>query len=373
MAQMARLVRGKRSTYPSRNVEIGALLLWLWEAAVEPIFQKLGFDSIAQDISRLTVEDNSKLPRVWWIGVGPLAMAPFHAAGDHSPGSTRNTMSQANSSYIPTIKALVYARQKRLQLSASSRLLLINMPTTPDTPAIPDIPGHPGTPAVPGTPASPATASTPAILGTNGTPTIYRSVPIPGTPAKKWKPLHSAHKEVKEIINVASALSTKLDSPAVNEVLEQLPEYQVIHFACHGVSNAHNPSNSHLLLAGNTGSGPGKLTVGDISKMNLKNAQVAYLSACCTADNPSAKLADESIHIASGFQLAGFSHVLATLWASNDDACRQVAVKFYDLLFNGRRNDHRDVSTAFHHAVNTLRTRNLRQPILWAPFIHTGA
>ncbi|CUS09060.1 unnamed protein product, partial [Tuber aestivum] len=60
---------------------------------------------------RDAVHENN-LKRIWWIGVGQLSMAPFHAAGDHSPGSTRNTISRAISTYIPTIKALSYARQK---------------------------------------------------------------------------------------------------------------------------------------------------------------------------------------------------------------------------------------------------------------------
>ncbi|CUS11099.1 unnamed protein product, partial [Tuber aestivum] len=50
------------------------------------------------------------LKRIWWIGVGQLSVAPFHAAGDHTRGSTCNTLSRAISTYIPTIKALTYAR-----------------------------------------------------------------------------------------------------------------------------------------------------------------------------------------------------------------------------------------------------------------------
>lgn len=110
--------------------------------------------------------------------------------------------------------------------------------------------------------------------------------------------------------------------------------------------------------------------------MSIRKAQVAYLSACCTADNSCSRLADESIHIASGFLLAGFSHVLATLWDSNDDGCRQVAGEFYRTLFNGQPESaqgHRAVSAAHHHAVRQLRGRLLRQPIKWASFIHTGA
>lgn len=169
---------------------------------------------------------------------------------------------------------------------------------------------------------------------------------------------------------------TRFDSPSITQVLPVLPEYQIIHFACHGVSDPTVSSNSHLFLFGNDPlqPGPERLTAADVSNMNMKTAQVAYVSACSTADNPSSQLADESIHIASGFQLAGFSHVLTSLWEADDVACRRVSVEFYRRLFARREiSGHRVVSTCFHHAVKELRKDMLRQPIKWAAFIHTGA
>lgn len=326
MRRLTSLARGYRSTFTSRNIEMGKVLLWLWEVVVEPVFEKLRFRAV----------DDSDLPRVWWIGAGPLAVAPFHAAGDHSRGSTRNTLSQAISSYIPTIKALSYARQKKLVLGPDPRLLLITMPTTPDTLA------------------------------------------TPGNPTKKWKSLRCATKEASEITAAveknSSTLVARFDYPSATQVLERLPLYHAIHFACHSVFDDKDPSKTHLLLLGGDLSKSRSLTLGEISK-NIKNSQIAYLSACSTVENPSARLFDESIHIASAFQLAGFSHVLATLWESNDDSCREFATEFYRLLFDAKGGDkgHKAVSIAFHRAMKTLRNGILEQPIKWAPFFHTGA
>lgn len=323
MAQLIVLIRGKLSTLAARNKQLSKLLLWLWEVAVLPVFEDLGFEAVGDE----------DLPRVWWIGVGILAQAPFHAAGDHSRNSTCNTLSRAISSYIPTIKALSYTRQKKLEINnADSRLLTVTMATTPDT---------------------------------------------PGPLVKKWIPLVNAMIEAREIKDVVHPMATvtQLDSPSVTQVLLELPSYHAIHFACHGVSDSERPSDSHLLLVGDNPLESGKLTVAAIADMNLHNAQIAYLSACSSADNASARLLDESIHIASGFQLAGFSHVLATLWVSDDQACRQVAVEFYRLLFDGTARDrgHRVVSASFHPAVKGLRERTAGRPIKWVPFIHTGA
>lgn len=321
MSEMRNLPLGKRSTYPSRNKRMLEMLQWLWDAAVEPVCNALQLGPVAND---------TDLPRVWWIGVGPLAMAPFHAAGDHRPKSTNNTMSRAISSYIPTIKALSYARQKKFELlgKQDSRVLLVTM--------------------------------------TN-------------TPGRKWNRLSKAAVEAKEIVSlVGKDRTTQLDHPSAAKVLAELPSHDAIHFACHGVSDPKSPSNSALLLRPENGSEePDRLTVEKISNTNIQRAQIAYLSACCTAENASEALADESIYIASGFQLAGFSHVLATQWVSKDDACLEVSGEFYRLLFDsqpcGAEGGHRKVSFSFHSAVKKLRDTGWKQPIKWASFIHTGA
>lgn len=161
-------------------------------------------------------------------------------------------------------------------------------------------------------------------------------------------------------------------------VLQELPSFNAIHFACHGISDASNPSTSHLLLQGigdrdSMSASVDQLSVLAISNINIQRAQLAYLSACCPADNASDDLADESIQIANSFILAGFSHVLATLWELNDLACQKIAGDFNNLFFNGQGSGHRAVSTAFHQGQRNLRAANLRQPIKWATFIHTGA
>jgi CHAT domain-containing protein len=64
---------------------------------------------------------------------------------------------------------------------------------------------------------------------------------------------------------------------------------------------------------------PEKLIVRKVSERHLKEARVAYLSACSTAENRAANLAAEVIHLASGFQVAGFGHVIEFMWPSDGD------------------------------------------------------
>ncbi|CUS12371.1 unnamed protein product, partial [Tuber aestivum] len=296
MGQLASFGEGgwlKRSQDCSKMKD---LLIWLWDAAVGPVFKDLQRSgTIIREGAHGT---NSK--RIWWIGVGRLSIAPFHAAGYHSRRSTRNTLSRAISTYIPTIKALAYAR--RTQFIRNLRLLLVPMAETPG------------------------------------------GISLPGVT-----------EEVQHICDSAtrnSVETTILSNPAPAEVLKQIQNHDIVHFACHGVSDV-NPSNSHLVLFTPDGSSAAKLLARDIPNTVPLNAQLAYLSACSSAKNPSTPLADEVIHLASAFQLAGFSHTLANLWKTEDRASSEVASDFYNFLFQyqGNGTENEPIPIASHQAV----------------------
>lgn len=331
MREMSGNFHGKPQTLGPRNKAMKKLLSWLWDVAVEPVLKEL----------------DSKSSRIWWIGTGELSRAPFHAAGHHTKGSSNYTMSRVVSSYIPTVKALSYARQQSFNLVSkrNSRLLLVTMPTTPLHASL-----------------SGVEKEVDAIVAI-----VEGKLPEPA-------PDHSH--EAPEVRTTRTAV---LKRPNALTVLEQLGQFEAVHFACHGVSDRADPSNSSLLLLDESHDTVDRLTVRNISRASFGNAQLAYLSACSTADNPSIELSDEIIHLASAFQLAGFNHVLATLWQSKDEACKTVAEVFYASLFDGKNghgdsaDPHSKVSSAFHEAVERVREGNLDRPLMWAPFVHTGA
>ena len=196
--------------------------------------------------------------------------------------------------------------------------------------------------------------------------------------------------------------------------MRELPLANIVHLACHAVPDARDISDSHLLLMpGDEGSSrearsasqdpspaassspssskrpePGKLTIRRIRARPAASAELVYLSACSAAENRAAVLADESLHIASAFQMAGFRHVVGTLWQAKDRCCREVAESFYRFLFaapvleqgGGGGSGRRDFATrslpvveALDKAVSELRDRNPERVLDWAPFIHIGA
>lgn len=136
------------------------------------------------------------------------------------------------------------------------------------------------------------------------------------------------------------------------------------HFACHGSASLADPSRGQLLLHDHQ-SRP--LTVLDITRLRLTSAHLAFLSACSTA-RPSGRLTNEAIHLASTFQLAGYRHVIATLWPISDRYAASLAEGIYTALTTGHSPAH-----AVHRAVRDLRDYRPRFLSLWASYLHTGA
>jgi len=309
---------GRRSERPQKNKEYLEYLSWLWQTCVQQVLDEV-----------LAVHDSSDLPRIWWIGTGLATSMPFHAAGTHSASSTDNVYSRAVSSYAPSIKALAYARSRAKATDRTGgTLLMATMPTTPGSPKPPDLPG--------------------------------------------------VTKEKEKILNIAGRhlLTESLDQPSVNRLTERLPHCSAAHFACHGFTDYSDPSNSGLILqkCGGTAPEQDRLTVQKVSELSLPYARLAYLSACSTAENKAARLLDEVIHVVSGFQVAGFPHVVGCLWPSNDRICVEVAVGFYTaLLGQGRmRWDTDDVAWALRKAVMVVRAKERSMPLNWAQFVHYG-
>jgi len=191
---------------------------------------------------------------------------------------------------------------------------------------------------------------------------------MPTTPGKSC--LSGVTGEAEDIKYSLQDISTveTLEQPNVECVLQALPGYSIVHFACHGVSSS-NPADSHLLLLNGTGE-VDKLRVKDIAALKLLGtpARLAYLSACSTANSPSSQLFDEVTHIVSSFHIAGYINVIGTLWPAQDKACQKMEADFYSTL---SRTD--DLAVAYRNALLRLMKQKPSQPIYWAPFIHFGA
>ncbi|MGW4128867.1 CHAT domain-containing protein [Amycolatopsis japonica] len=250
-------------------------------------------------------EPGTALPRLWWVPTGAFTNLPLHAAGLHEDSEpfAHTVLDRVVSSYAPTLRSVVRAQRGSAAPDESGAIVV----------AATAVPGHPRL-----------------------------------TAAEAEVAVAAAHLPRAEILAEAK--------PA--DVLATLDTVTYAHFACHAAADLDDPSRSHLVLH------DGVLSIADIAARHSPDAFLAYLSACETSRTSTA-LADESIHIASAFQLAGFRHVIATLWPLSDSTARAVAEHVYTRLSSGP-------ALALHDAIRRQREDDPGDVVNWIAPIHTG-
>lgn len=133
-----------------------------------------------------------------------------------------------------------------------------------------------------------------------------------------------------DVINGFSKQIDLCSGPDVHKegILASLQSHFWAHFACHSHLE-EQPLNSWFQLHKGE-----HLTVIDLAKAQLPNAEFAFLSACHSAAGNIYSTPDESIHLAAALQFCGFRSVIGTLWAMVDDDGPTIADAFYKHMFH---------------------------------------
>jgi CHAT domain-containing protein len=149
------------------------------------------------------------------------------------------------------------------------------------------------------------------------------------------------------------------------QVTKAMSDSNWVHLACHGSQRQDEPTKSGLILE------DGYLMLEEIIKLDLPNAEFAFLSACQTTTGEET-LSDEAVHIAGGMLLAGYRGVVATMWSIEDDLAPEVADEFYRRMMEGDgRPESRKAAEALHHSIQKLRKKGV--PLTsWVPFVYLG-
>ncbi|KAJ7737636.1 CHAT domain-containing protein [Mycena maculata] len=287
------------------------ILSELWTRLVKPVLNAL----------KMTTPSTHDLPRIWWCPTGALTFLPIHAAGIY--GSNEAFGSKLSdfviSSYTPSLAALIQGFRPRLQSRKPFQVLAIAQPSA------------------------------------------QGQTYIPGTQAE----ITSIQKHATGKVPV---LRLDANMATVDNVQAGMRDSSWVHFACHGVQNASDPTESALLLAGNS-----RLTVSSIIKLSLPEADFSFLSACETATGNEV-LQDEAVHLAGGMLSAGYRGVIATMWTIMDSDAPQIASDVYERLFQISPPDSSLAAEALHHAVKKLReeSEGTKPFSHWVPFIHVG-
>jgi hypothetical protein len=98
---------------------------------------------------------------------------------------------------------------------------------------------------------------------------------------------------------------------------------------CHGILEPGKPFDSSFKLYNGK-----RLSLLEIVRSRLPNAEFAFLAACHTAEMTDESPADEVLHLAAAMQYCGFRSVVGTMWAMADMDGQDLAGNFYKSLFS---------------------------------------
>ncbi|KAH8992707.1 CHAT domain-containing protein [Lactarius akahatsu] len=140
--------------------------------------------------------------------------------------------------------------------------------------------------------------------------------------------------EIKAIRSFESRVTvTRLVSSEAtpSSVVEGLRGSRFAHFACHGMLETGKPFDASFKLHGGS-----RLTLLDIARSRLPDAEFAFLSCCHAAEVTQDSVADEALHLTAAMQYCGFRSVVGTMWEMADTDGRDLAKSFYKSLLSSQ-------------------------------------
>ena len=269
---------------------------------------------VLHELGLLQIPERAPLPRVWWCPTGPLTHLPVHAAAPAPAGP--GALDCVVSSYTPTLGTLLRTtRTPPGRAHDPQRLLMVTV------------------------------SETAASLGQR---------------------LVGAAQE-KAVANSFGGERTCYEDQqaSTGPVASAMADHDHAHFACHGSIDAAQPTQSGLRLY------DGVLTISALSRLQRQPGGLAFLSACDTAAG-STRHPDEAVTMAAAMHMAGYQHVIATLWYILDRISPAVASSVYAALStpDGRLNLG-DAASALQAVARSLRDAGY-PAAQWAPYVHSG-
>ena len=257
-----------------------------------------------------------KQSRVWWCPTSVFGYLPLHAMGPipSGDGITRYFSDLYISSYTPSLSALIASHKPDSQTYTLPPLLLIAQPSK-------SLPG------------------------------IWHEI----------QAIQALDLPSKDLISHQATRSA---------VLDELHHHPFCHFACHGVLTTGRPFDAALVLHEGE-----NLTLLDIVRSQLPDAEFAFLASCHTAEFSDENIPDEVLHLAAAVHYSGFRSVIGAMWAMADEDGRDLAKYFYRSMFSDERQGvpyYERSARALVYAVRQLRRKGVGLE-RWVNYAHFGA
>ena len=272
-------------------------------------------------IKRLRVLGVPEQSRIWWCPTSVFCSLPLHAMGPIPSSDTRKRYFSDLyiPSYTPSLSALIESRKESQQMLEKPSLLLVAQPDD-------------------------------SLPGVNGEIKVIERAAL------------KARVTVTDLVSREAIPSS---------VLEGLRGSRLAHFACHGMLETGKPFEASFKLHGGS-----QLTLLDIVRSRLPDAEFAFLSCCHAAEITEKSIADEALHLTAAMQYCGFRSVVGTMWEMADTDGRDLAKNFYKFLFANEEHDvpyYERSAGALRVATQKLREKRGISLERWVNFVHYGA
>lgn len=194
-----------------------------------------------------------------------------------------------------------------------------------------------------------------------------------------WPParLPFTSEEAKNILNILKLVPTASSSPKFDFDASRawatdgnLANYQIVHFATHGIANTKNPELSGILLSMIDDRGNllnGFLRLNDIFNLKL-SANLVVLSACQTGLGQNIQ-GEGMVGLTRGFMYAGAQRVAVSLWNVDDEGTSVLMQKFYQKMLQEKLAPAAALRAA---QLEMIEDDKWRSPYYWAAFLLQG-
>ncbi|KAH8992704.1 CHAT domain-containing protein [Lactarius akahatsu] len=284
-------------------------------SVLKDLYELVG-EPVIEKLRELEVPEQS---RIWWCPTSVFCSLPLHAMGPipSSEPCERYFSDLYIPSYTPSLSALIDSRKASLLMPEKPSLLLVAQPED-------------------------------SLPGVKGEIKAMRSL--------------------EPRVTVADLVSGKATP---SSVVEGLRGSRFAHFACHGVLETGKPFDASFKLHGGS-----RLTLLDIARSRLPDAEFAFLSCCHAAEITQDSVIDEALHLTAAMQYCGFRSVVGTMWEMADTDGRDLARSFYKSLFSSQETSvpyYERSAGALRDATQKLRGKRGITLERWVNFVHYGA
>ena len=183
-------------------------------------------------------------------------------------------------------------------------------------------------------------------------------------------PLPFSRREARNVVkffpkeNRTIYLKDKANEASIKKL--SLTDYQVIHFACHGLLDEKFPFRSALVLSkGEKEEEDGFFQVREIYNLKM-NAEMIVLSACQTGRGK-LEHGEGVLGLPRIFFYTGAQSVLTSLWKIHDKSTSKFMNLFYEYLFQGYGK-----AQALRLAKLKMMKSRFSHPHYWAAFVLNG-